>query len=228
MYTRGSSWWEPARHSSARRAGLSGVACVFPWPNGATTERWTDDVSPLSRHRRRRRHRYGVRGALRFQGRNAAPQERDNLVYAMLVMSLSGAVMAVGRAGAALNIPAGLVTAYWSITSLATVRPPFFGIAAAGARGHGGGIRDRRGQCSGRHRRWVRGAMAFPLLMFARRRTFAGEGDRRMIRAGGRKGASRSGGTCGACVPRCSSRRGHFSWGRSDAFLSRSASRRYA
>jgi uncharacterized membrane protein len=44
-------------------------------------------------------------------------------VYAMLVMSLSGAVMAVGRAGAAINIPAGLVTAYLVITSLNTVRP---------------------------------------------------------------------------------------------------------
>jgi uncharacterized membrane protein len=45
-------------------------------------------------------------------------------VYAMLLMSLSGAVMAVGRAGAAMNIPAGLVTAYLVITSLLTVQPP--------------------------------------------------------------------------------------------------------
>jgi uncharacterized membrane protein len=42
--------------------------------------------------------------------------------YAMLTMSLSGAVTAVGRAGAAINIPAGLVTAYLVITSLLTVR----------------------------------------------------------------------------------------------------------
>ena len=42
-------------------------------------------------------------------------------VYAMLVLSLSGAVIAVGRAGAAMNIPAGLVTAYLVITSLLTV-----------------------------------------------------------------------------------------------------------
>ena len=38
-------------------------------------------------------------------------------VYAMLLMSLSGAVMSVGRAGAAINIPAGLVTAYLVVTS---------------------------------------------------------------------------------------------------------------
>ena len=48
-------------------------------------------------------------------------------VYAMLVMSLSGAVIAVGRAGAAMNIPAGLVTAYLVITSLLTVHPPSAG-----------------------------------------------------------------------------------------------------
>ena len=45
-------------------------------------------------------------------------------VNAMLLMSLSGAVMAVGRAEAAINIPAGLVTAYLVITALLTVRPP--------------------------------------------------------------------------------------------------------
>ena len=48
-------------------------------------------------------------------------------VYAMLVLSISGAVMAVGRPGAAMNIPAGLVTAYLVITSLITVRPPSAG-----------------------------------------------------------------------------------------------------
>ena len=48
-------------------------------------------------------------------------------VYAMLVLSLSGAVIAVGREGAAMNIPAGLVTAYLVLTSLLTVRPPSSG-----------------------------------------------------------------------------------------------------
>jgi len=48
-------------------------------------------------------------------------------VYAMLVMALSGAVIAVGRVGAAMNIPAGLVTAYLVVTALMTVRPPSAG-----------------------------------------------------------------------------------------------------
>ena len=37
----------------------------------------------------------------------------------------------------------------------------------------------------------ARGGMAFPLMMFGVVALFAGEGDRRMIRAGGLKGASR-------------------------------------
>src|SRR5258707_14370814 len=45
-------------------------------------------------------------------------------VYAMLVLTFSGLVMAIGRAGSALNISAGTVTAYLVITSLITVRPP--------------------------------------------------------------------------------------------------------
>ena len=58
-----------------------------------------------------------------FKGGRLHRKSGTIFAYAMLVMSLSGAVMAVGRAGAAINIPAGLVTAYLVITSLATVRP---------------------------------------------------------------------------------------------------------
>ena len=112
-------------------------------------------------------------------------------VYAMLVMSLSGAVMAVGHAGAAVNIPAGLVTAYLVITSLATVRPRSAGsqrldraaMVAAFAIGAGSLVVAISGG--------ARGGMAFPLVMFGVVALFAGEGDRRMIRAGGLKGASR-------------------------------------
>jgi uncharacterized membrane protein len=114
-------------------------------------------------------------------------------VYAMLVMSLSGAVMAVGRVGAAMNIPAGLVTAYLIITALLTVQPP-----------------------STRSRRIERGAMlaaftlslacavsaavsaargnigfVFPLLIFGGVVLVAGVGDRRILRAGGLQGAAR-------------------------------------
>jgi uncharacterized membrane protein len=114
-------------------------------------------------------------------------------VYAMLVMSLSGAVMAVGRAGAAVNIPAGLVTAYLVITSLATVRAPFagshwldrgamvaafaFGVASITLAFAGGGRRN--------------GGLTFPLLMFGIVALLAGVGDLRMMRAGGLRGTPR-------------------------------------
>src|SRR5439155_26755 len=130
-----------------------------------------------------------------FALKGATLHRRSGTIFvcAMLVMSLSGAVMAVGRAGAAMNIPAGLFTAYLVITSLMTVRPP-----------------------SERSRRVERGAMlaafalgvssilaafvsagkgntgfVFPLLMFGVLALSAGVGDRRMIRAGGLQGTAR-------------------------------------
>src|SRR4030095_7049162 len=45
-------------------------------------------------------------------------------VASMLVMALSGVVMTVGRYGATVNIPAGLVTAYLVTTARLTVRTP--------------------------------------------------------------------------------------------------------
>jgi uncharacterized membrane protein len=112
-------------------------------------------------------------------------------VYAMLVMSLSGAVAAIGRAGAAINIPAGLVTAYLVITALNTVRPRTEGslrvdraaMVAAFAIGAASLLVAITGG--------ARAGMAPPLVMFALVALFAGEGDRRMIRAGGLKGAPR-------------------------------------
>lgn len=111
--------------------------------------------------------------------------------YAMLVLSLSGVVMAVGRAGAAVNIPAGLVTAYLVTTSLATVRSPFagsrwldrgamaaaiaFGVTSLAVAVAGGG----------------RGGLTVPLLMFGVVALLAGIGDLRMIRAGGLQGTPR-------------------------------------
>jgi uncharacterized membrane protein len=112
---------------------------------------------------------------------------------AMLVLSLSGAVMAVGRAGAAVNIPVAFVTAYLVVTSLSTVRSPLagsrwldrgamvaafaFGLASVTLAFAGAGRR------SGNH--------TFPLLMFGVFALLAGVGDVRMIRAGGLQGAPR-------------------------------------
>jgi uncharacterized membrane protein len=112
-------------------------------------------------------------------------------VVAMLVMSISGTVMAFGHPGTALNVPAGLVTAYLVITSLATVQPPAPGsrrreraaMLAAFAIGAGALVVAMSGTVSA--------GMAYPLVMFALVALFAGEGDRRMIRAGGLKGAPR-------------------------------------
>lgn len=112
-------------------------------------------------------------------------------VGVMLVMSLSGAVMAFGHPGTALNVPAGLVTAYLVTTALATVRPPSAAVrrldraamVAAFTIGAGSLLTAISGT--------VRGGMTYPLIMFATVALVAGEGDRRMIRAGGLKGAAR-------------------------------------
>ncbi len=114
-------------------------------------------------------------------------------VYAMLVMAFSGLVMAIGRAGSALNISAGTVTAYLVITSLITVRPPSAGsrriergaMLAALALGptfivlafvnFGGG----------------KPGLALPLLIFGILALSAGLGDRRMLREGALKVAPR-------------------------------------
>jgi uncharacterized membrane protein len=112
-------------------------------------------------------------------------------VVVMLVMSLTGAVMAVGRPGVAINLPAALITAYLVITSLATVRPPSpasrrrdrAAMAVAFAIGAGSLLVAITGG--------ARGGLAYPLVMFALLALFAAEGDRRMLRAGGLKGAPR-------------------------------------
>jgi hypothetical protein len=125
--------------------------------------------------------------------RKGGPLHRNSgtiFVFAMLVMSLSGAVMAIGHPGAAVNIPAGLVTAYLVSTSFVTVRAPF-----AGSRElvRGGmvvafvlGVASITLALTGRQ-----GAMTFPLLMFGGIALLAGVGDLRMIRAGGLQGAPR-------------------------------------
>jgi len=135
----------------------------------------------------------GLAALFASKGRPLHRKSGTVFVYAMLVMSLSGVIIAVGRAGAAINIPAGLVTAYLIVTALLTVRP-----------------------ASERSRQLERGAMiaafvlsagsvlaaiitassgqvgfVFPVLMFALLALFGGLGDRRMLRAGGLRGSER-------------------------------------
>jgi len=114
-------------------------------------------------------------------------------VYAMLLMSLSGVVMAAGRQGAAINIPAGLVTAYLVTTALLTVRTPSArsrrvergAMVAAFALGLASVVSAivaaRRGQPG----------FAIPILVFGLVVFSAGAGDRRMLRAGGLEGRAR-------------------------------------
>lgn len=126
-----------------------------------------------------------------FKGGTLHRKSGTIFAYAMLVMSLSGAVMAVGRARAAINIPVALVTAYLVITSLATVRPPSSrsrrldrtAMVAAFAFGVGSLLVLITGAAEGR--------TAFPLVILGVLALFAAEGDRRMIRAGGLAGAAR-------------------------------------
>ena len=114
-------------------------------------------------------------------------------VYAMLVLSLSGAVIAVGRPGAAMNIPAGLVTAYLVITSLLTVLTPspasrkaergamFAAFMLGAASVVSALVSAARGNVG----------FVYPLLMFAILSLSAGAGDHRMMKAGGLRGTPR-------------------------------------
>jgi len=114
-------------------------------------------------------------------------------VYAMLVMSLTGAVVAVGRPGAAMNIPAGLITAYLVVTSLVTVGQPSpqreqverAAMLAGFALGTGSLVAALVQGALGRPQ------FTFPLLMFAGLALGAARGDLRMIRAGGIRGRER-------------------------------------
>ena len=111
-------------------------------------------------------------------------------VGSMLVMSLSGAAIAIGRPGVAVNVPAGLVTAYLIATGFATVRPPsprlraferaamraafVFGAASIAIAATG-----------------TQGAFTAPVIMFGLLALGGANGDRRMLRAGGLQGAPR-------------------------------------
>jgi len=114
-------------------------------------------------------------------------------VFAMLIMSLSGAVVAIGRVGMATNVSAGLVTAYLVATALTTVRPRSprvarFDQGAMVAAFVFGGM-SIVVALAGAGRRSV--GLTLPAVMFGVLAILAGTGDLRMIRAGGLRGADR-------------------------------------
>ncbi|HET7699113.1 MAG TPA: DUF2306 domain-containing protein [Vicinamibacterales bacterium] len=127
-----------------------------------------------------------------FATKGASVHRRSGTIFvcAMLVMALTGAIVAAGRPGAAVNIPAGLVTAYLIATAYVTVRPrsarlQTFERAAMIAAFLFGAVASAIAVSGSQ------GAFTAPLLMFAGIALLGGNGDRRMLRTGGLDGAAR-------------------------------------
>ena len=134
-----------------------------------------------------------------YSPKGAALHRRAGMVFvcAMLTMSVAGVtIAAVRNVVPALNVPAGLLTAYLVITSLTTVRPP-----AAGSRGlHiaamvvalAVGLTSLtfglEAVANGGERN---GMPAFPFFMFGVVGLLASVGDLRMLRSGALTGARR-------------------------------------
>jgi hypothetical protein len=118
-------------------------------------------------------------------------------VCAMLVTCAAGVSVAVGMGVApALNVPAGVLTAYLVVTGLATVRPPSAGgrwldrgallvALAVGAASLAFGV---QALANGGMRN---GLPAFPFFLFGVVGVLAAAGDLRMIRSGPLRGARR-------------------------------------
>jgi len=128
-----------------------------------------------------------------FKGRWLHRRSGTLFVYAMLMMSLSGALIAMGRKGAEVNIPAGLVTAYLVTTALLTVRASSARsrqverVAMVAAFALGAASITSAFVAAGRGNP----VLAVPLVIFGLVSLLAGVGDRRMLRAGGLQGAAR-------------------------------------
>jgi uncharacterized membrane protein len=135
----------------------------------------------------------GLAALLSWKGGLLHRKSGTVFVYAMLVMSLSGVIIAVGREGAAINIPAGLVTAYLVVTALLTVQPPSersrqverAAMVAAFVFSAGSLISAIITANSGE------AGFVAPVVMFGLIALFGGLGDRRMLRAGGLRGSER-------------------------------------
>jgi uncharacterized membrane protein len=118
-------------------------------------------------------------------------------VYVMLIMSISGIMMAPLRGTApAVNIPAGLLTAYLVFTALTTLRPrtggsrllDLVGMLVAFGAGLASLAFGLQALSSGVKTNWV---LAFSFLMVGLIGLVAGAADLRMLRSGGLGGASR-------------------------------------
>jgi hypothetical protein len=137
-----------------------------------------------------------------YSAKGATLHRRSGMVfvYAMLTMCVFGTLMAIVRGVApAINVPAGLLTAYLVITALTTISPPATGAKwlhiglmllalivglsdvsfALEAIANGGKRSD--------------GMPAFPFIMFGMVGLVGSAGDYRVLRAGALKGRQRIG-----------------------------------
>src|SRR5262245_44524787 len=129
---------------------------------------------------------FGLLALLAPKGRPLHRGSGTVFVYSMLLMALSGAAIAVGREGATVNIPAGLVTAYLVATAWLTVRTPSArsrqiergAMVAAFALSLGSLVSAIVAARGGRV------GFAIPAAMFGLVALSAGLGDRRMLGAG--------------------------------------------
>lgn len=134
-----------------------------------------------------------------YAAKGAALHRKSGMmfVYAMLIMSACGIVIAAGRGVApAINIPAALLTSYLVITSLTTVRP----LASGGRLLHivamlvalGVGVTNLTFAVEAFANGGTRKGMpAFPFVMFGVVGLLGAVGDLRMLRSDGLRGAAR-------------------------------------
>ena len=135
-----------------------------------------------------------------FSAKGAVLHRKSGMlfVYAILTMAVLGMLISIGRGVVpAINIPAGLLTAYLAITALTTVRPSFTGSSSLhlalmlialtiGITNLTFGI-----QALASVDRKYDGIPAFPFFMFGVVGTLAAAGDLRILRSGVLRGASR-------------------------------------
>jgi hypothetical protein len=139
----------------------------------------------------------GCVALLSLKGSSVHRRMGTTFVYAMISMSLSGALMvASGRSVRAANVLPGLLTTYLVVSAVTTMRPPSASVrrmdraAAIAALALGLGCVVKSVMMLATPASTDRVA-AMALLIFGAIPLLASEGDRRMMRLGGLRGAPR-------------------------------------
>ena len=134
-----------------------------------------------------------------FSAKGGAVHRRSGMafVYAMLVMCTGGLTLAIsGDVAQAVNLPAGLLTAYLVVTALTTVRPVAAGAHWLDVGGFvvalGVGVASLTFAAEAFANGGMRQGMpAFPFILFGTVGVLGAAGDVRVIRSGALTGASR-------------------------------------